>query len=264
MLYADGLQVAKKVKYAKFHAARILKALKEGGDINLPPATPEVEEPTTSPSQPPPPTLEEVPDDFYAVERRMAGTSEADRSLHPSRPSSPGRRAPSPPPPPNAPIDLRTPSPTQEVSPLLQSSSPPKDASYFPEVPSIHEPGQSNLLPPTISPANVGLPEMHTFSESHYPTPPKTYQRPPPQPQNPYFQQHSASPAGSAFHQTPLPQANTHVPPPQRHPIRKQVTPEDIAKAQKFAKWAISALDYDDVENAIEQFRKGLEMLGAS
>jgi vacuolar protein sorting-associated protein VTA1 len=41
------------------------------------------------------------------------------------------------------------------------------------------------------------------------------------------------------------------------------VSEEDIAKAQKSAKWAISALDYDDVETAVKQLRQALAFLGA-
>ena len=38
----------------------------------------------------------------------------------------------------------------------------------------------------------------------------------------------------------------------------------DIAKAQKLAKWAISALDYEDVDNAVLQLRNALAALGAN
>lgn len=52
-----------------------------------------------------------------------------------------------------------------------------------------------------------------------------------------------------------------HAPPPVQRVV-KEVTPEDMAKAQKHARWAVSALDYEDVETAIKQFRLGLQMLG--
>jgi len=41
-------------------------------------------------------------------------------------------------------------------------------------------------------------------------------------------------------------------------------TAEIIAKAQKHAKWAISALNYDDVETAVKELRGALKLLGAS
>lgn len=52
-----------------------------------------------------------------------------------------------------------------------------------------------------------------------------------------------------------------YVPPPVQR-VAKEVTPEDMTKAQKHARWAVSALDYEDVETAIKQFRLGLQMLG--
>lgn len=52
-----------------------------------------------------------------------------------------------------------------------------------------------------------------------------------------------------------------HVPPPVQR-VAKEVTSEDMAKAQKHARWAVSALDYEDVETAIKQFRLGLQILG--
>lgn len=40
-----------------------------------------------------------------------------------------------------------------------------------------------------------------------------------------------------------------------------KVTAEQIAKAQKYCKWAGSALNYDDVKSAIENMEKGLYLL---
>jgi vacuolar protein sorting-associated protein VTA1 len=55
---------------------------------------------------------------------------------------------------------------------------------------------------------------------------------------------------------------NTHILQP---PVaRKELKQEDIVQAQKYAKWAISALDYEDVDNAILQFRSALASLGAT
>lgn len=52
-----------------------------------------------------------------------------------------------------------------------------------------------------------------------------------------------------------------HAPPPVQRVV-KEVTAEDMAKAQKHARWAVSALDYEDVDTAVAQFRLGLQMLG--
>lgn len=40
-----------------------------------------------------------------------------------------------------------------------------------------------------------------------------------------------------------------------------QLTPDQIAKAQKYCKWASSALNYDDVKTAINNLRNALELL---
>lgn len=40
-----------------------------------------------------------------------------------------------------------------------------------------------------------------------------------------------------------------------------QLSPDQIAKAQKYCKWASSALNYDDVKTAIGNLRNALELL---
>lgn len=40
-----------------------------------------------------------------------------------------------------------------------------------------------------------------------------------------------------------------------------QLTPDQIAKAQKYCKWASSALNYDDIKTAIGNLRYALELL---
>lgn len=78
-------------------------------------------------------------------------------------------------------------------------------------------------------------------------------------------------------YQPPQPPQPHHQPPPQRHippapvpvaaPIRKdQLIVDDmaIAKAQKHARWAISALNFEDAETAVRELRDALKTLGAS
>lgn len=40
-----------------------------------------------------------------------------------------------------------------------------------------------------------------------------------------------------------------------------QLSPDQIAKAQKYCKWASSALNYDDVKTAINNLKNALELL---
>lgn len=39
------------------------------------------------------------------------------------------------------------------------------------------------------------------------------------------------------------------------------LTPEQLVKAQKYCKWAGSALTYEDIKSAIENLQKGLHLL---
>ena len=42
-----------------------------------------------------------------------------------------------------------------------------------------------------------------------------------------------------------------------------ELTPQVIARAQKHCRFAISALDYEDAEQAIKELRQALRMLGS-
>ena len=96
-------EIVKKVKFAKYHALRIAKAVKAGEDPNLsnPQPEPEAEEvlPELDPNDKDVQAIEglqrqrsvvEVPDEAERTQRGLAKTSSLDQSLHPSRePSRP-------------------------------------------------------------------------------------------------------------------------------------------------------------------------------
>ncbi|MCJ1425774.1 hypothetical protein MMC29_003674 [Sticta canariensis] len=86
--------------------------------------------------------------------------------------------------------------------------------------------------------------------------PPHPVQPPPPPPQEPSMQRKFLP------HQPPsLPPAN----PPQMHSQETYLSDEDaILKAQKHARWAISALNFEDVKTAVKELRDALESLGAT
>ncbi|KAI5844244.1 Vta1 like-domain-containing protein [Tricharina praecox] len=259
----DG-EIAKKIKYAKFHAARILKAMREGNDLNPPQQAPPP--PALDDSTRPHPTVEEVPDETFAPQPgtvstpdimmsgpapvELPATAAAQEGYFPQVPM--GHESPvvekstfsdmdfSPPSPPSlAPRSAPPPTP-----PVPQSPPPP------PPPPQVYQP-----LPPP-PPIFHPPPLAQVF---HQPPPPPV-QPPPPQPQyqqtynppTPYNQ-----PTPSPYHQQQQP---SPPPPPQ---ARQQVSEADIAKAQKLAKWAISALDYEDIDNAVLQLRNALAALGA-
>ncbi|KAH0608919.1 uncharacterized protein H6S33_001147 [Morchella sextelata] len=264
----------KKIIYGKYQSSRILKAIQAGQDPNPPkPAIPEPAPSEPAPivhtepppdiygnqhtepppdiygnaNRPPAPSIEEVPDESVDLEPRLARTS-----LHST-----------PPPAPQTPV---LPSPPR---------SPEKPHEYLPEVPTVHEPSAPSLFPTTMGPANTSFPDISPYNPPQPPQAPYSqtpYSQPPPRapytqplPQTPYAQPPYAP---SPYSQSPPPlnhyhQAPTPAPaaPPKR--VKKEVTPEEMTKAQKHARWAISALDYEDVETAIAQFRLGLQLLGA-
>lgn len=106
-------EITAKIKYAKYHALRIAKALKAGEDPNLSNPTPEPEPEDALPpldpndaevqalggggNRPQQPSVVEVPDDTDRQQRSLARTSSLDESLHPSRDTSvPPRQAQQP------------------------------------------------------------------------------------------------------------------------------------------------------------------------
>ncbi|KAF8544298.1 Vta1 like-domain-containing protein [Trichophaea hybrida] len=245
-------EVARKIKYVKFHAARILKALKEGSDLNPPAPEPETRAPQLPP---PPPTLEEVPDESFDLAPRISEPpphNEAPRSFEipDVLMTSPSPVIQVPSSPPFASLPLRSFPPTQEpVSP----DEAPSHASYFPPVQKVHEPSPG-LSPITLVPTNTTFPDMGYDHIYRDPSPPMS--------------SITAAPQYQPTHFTPQPvhyqqQVHAHIPPPPAV-RRKELKEEDFVQAQKYAKWAISALDYEDVDNAILQFRSALATLGAA
>jgi vacuolar protein sorting-associated protein VTA1 len=95
--------ITSKVKFAKYHAVRIARAIKAGEDPNLsnPAPEPTLEEqlPPLDPndadvqmleagSKPRQPSVVEVPDEADKIQQNLARTSSLDQSLHPSRDTS--------------------------------------------------------------------------------------------------------------------------------------------------------------------------------
>lgn len=224
--------------------------------------------------------MEDAPDEYYSVGPKLAENPMDDGSLRPIQPSTtvdvPSLVPPTDP--------LETVLSHPPVSPLdLHPSSPPNKEGYFPSVP-LTQGSISTGLPATkTSPSSIApLPTNHDYHPLSPPcaqgTPPivpqpTLYQ--PLQPQIPSpvtFQHHSSAPisgrsSSQISFQTPQVYRDAGTSQAYNAPsnqLRKPISPEDIAKAQKFAKWAISALDYDDIDNAIEQFRSGLAALGVS
>jgi len=179
-----------KIKYAKWNAVRIMKALKEGKDPNesnpKTEPTPEENPPALDPNDPEVRELEgapksrhasvvEVPDEQDLVDRQMARQSSVDQSLHPSAQVS-ARGSPAPPAFEPYPRDGFPYTAVQDdnVSPLEPSPppSPPnqRDGSvgggYFPEIPTFtsetQEPSHPTAPPDDF--IDLGLPEQPSFA----------------------------------------------------------------------------------------------------
>ncbi|KKZ60169.1 hypothetical protein EMCG_05091 [[Emmonsia] crescens] len=302
-------ETATKVKFAKYHALRIAKALKAGEDPNL--SNPSMEEedklddgPALDPNDPevqalngppshlaPPevklrqPSVEDVPDEFDNEERMLAQQSYLNESLHPSRASSvpPPRQTesgnitaasstglPSPPTYSAGMMDL-SPDARQRPSHLSQA--------FIPDLPA----APSDFPSPASSSQDLSSPGPGQFSERR--TSLSTFQSfpaPTTQPMEPTTTDlqgpaGTRTPPSSAFEGWTRPTPPTAAPPTSIQPAKpahsissypnpppnQGVDEDSIAKAQKHARWAVSALNFDDVPTAIKELRNALNKLGA-
>ncbi|KAI1191829.1 Vta1 like-domain-containing protein [Nemania serpens] len=300
-------ETLEKIKYAKWNAARILKAIKEGKDPNesnpkqeepraeegvspLDPNDPEVQ--LINSAQPRPATVEEVPDDEGMPHPPASGYS-----LNPnpaalvSAPTSPlPPTAPLPEPvSPIAPPDV----PAQEPGSYFADANPPIDQSPLdlPSTTSMPPPGAVSHgafgPPPGIpSPSShhPSIPPSGQYASPGAPSSPQDFYHAPPQHQTaparsfiPPQQHYVPSPAPSAPHnhhnpysQPAVPKAVPALQPPPQHygsssgPTGPyQYDDMAVAQAQKHAKWAISALNFEDVPTAVRELQAALATLGA-
>ncbi|KAJ5758248.1 uncharacterized protein N7511_006942 [Penicillium nucicola] len=259
-------EIAGRIKFAKFHALRIVKAFKAGEDPNeTNPAPKEDEQVVEDPdvqafdesvaeqaSKPSQPSIEEIPDESDRLGRDLARKSTLDESLHPSRTSS-------------------TPRPTFTSQPEIPSV--PRNAPGSPALPTDTDYSGPGLeLPDT--PATIGgsssgpgptLPDTPTSFQSF--PPPSNH--PSVDPASFYDSATNASanlPPPAAPPAAPAPAAYIpsapapYVPPQPSHGIDDA----SVQMAQKHARWAVSALTFDDVDTAIKELQNSLKLLGAA
>lgn len=149
---------------------------------------------------------------------------------------------------PSAPTTFAQPQPMAPRTPLDSFQAPPT-------------PGQPPIasIPPNLPQAPPQQPRMRDQSTL------------PQQPQQPSPNLFSPPPISapniiqpSAVPPPPAPSQAVHVPPPQALPNANVVVDEEaMMKAQKHARWAISALNFEDVPTAIKEFQLALQTLGA-
>lgn len=305
----DG-EIQQKIKYAKWNAARITRAIKEGRDPNetnpkkedLPPQQPSLDPtdpdvqalgspPAGGQAQDQPPraaTVEDAPDPD--LKRDSAGVSLPHTPVLPDPPASvpddgelklpsapgygdEGGSAASPgyfDPPPTLPSPISPPTnhPTNYTpvggppsAPQTWTPTPPPAASSFapPSIPSAPSAPSAPSGPPTFAPSpssTAAVAPPPTFSPPPVDPTPKTMPPPavvprPVVPAPASFGSSGAAPAAPAVLGQQAPAA---------------FTADDAAmsQAQKHAKWAISALNFEDVPTAVRELRRALETLGAS
>ena len=203
--------------------------------------------------------------------------------------------------PPSAAEDFYTQSDQPDVSPLAPSpeSRPSEGGSYFPQIPS--PPSQPSAPPPVNLPSapteykDAYPPPQHSapFSDPSHafspsgPLPPPSVpppllqqghplphtQPPPSQPPPPRASNYGPPSRGPPPAQFPISSPANAYPPPQAHPMPSQHTSqvhapaiepdeEAVTAAQKHARWAISALNFEDIPTAIRELREALKVLG--
>lgn len=191
-----------RIKYAKYHARRILLALKNGQDPNEtnPKAEPAVVADTDD---------AEIQDEFRRLEQNAAAQPTVEDADDADAPASVAAAAVSP---------L---APTPDI-PVVPASDP----GYFPS-------------PATPAPA-VTQPEIKPVPVVTYPSGAPTSQAP----------SITTSVASSS---TPAAQAPT---------TGFNIDDDAVIAAQKHAKWAISALNFEDVPTAVRELRAALVRLG--
>lgn len=300
-------EVAAKVKFAKYHAVRIVKAIKNGEDPNATNPAPREEkmepeldlndpeakafEASMGPeaARPRQPSVEEIPDEADRVERQMARQSVLDESLHPSRASSvPPQASTSRPNLPSAASHEPRPVTHPDVATTEQDSS-----LELPSAPQTLGSSSSLTLPDTPGSTHLGAPRPHMPPDSLQSFPPPTSVTPSSPPgssldASDFYKPPSSMttsdrpPADSTLRgasaarphaDAPLPPALGRSPAPAPAPApastaqppstnASTVDDQAITLAQKHARWAVSALTFDDVNTAIKELKNSLRYLG--
>lgn len=237
-------ELAAKSKYSKYHAVRIAKAIKAGEDPNA--SNPVSQDP--APKSP----LSGLEDASSSTGIYRPPTVEsAPESKQPSRPSSVVQASPFPPPT----------APYEHVASPGQASVASRSASvgggYFPDVPTFTS-DTAQPTAPTADATDLTLPDapgMDSAADFYNPPPQAPAPAPAPAPM--------PAPVARAAPPPTIPQA-APLPPVQALPPGSYRTDDDsMTLASKHAKWAISALNFEDVNTAVKELRLALQSLGA-
>ena len=274
-------QHEEKVRYSKWRAADINRALREGRQPAPAPGSGGGEpaesatttaEPSSAPALPasPPAALAEAPDARVGHEQEEAYST----PVLPAVPAAFGEG------------DPETPSPFE----MPRSSAPaPIDASDHPQAQHLILTGSPELPPPPTLPQRPPAVDMEqgrgrSPSISAVPLTPSPTTRPqrsispthfiirdspppPPPPPPPSFDIADTYPSAPPLPPLPPSAPYVQIPVPSAPPLIEtsppvELTPGQIAKTQKHCRFAISALDYEDAEQARKELRAALAILG--
>lgn len=266
-------EIIDKIKYAKYHAVRIAKALKAGEDPNDSNPAIEEDEPIAPPLDANDPEVQAItglggnsgaptpgpagsigapPELPQFTDEPPASSAEAPISL-PPYPSEKSSKATQAMPHHDPTEDYYQKASQPDVSPLPASEG----GGYFPEVPRDSDvPSPALPGPPTNLPGSAASPVLPQAPQAPYPhASPKnaTY----PGPQSPPFVAPSFQPPPVQNFAPPI------VPVQAPQPIiNTEVDDAAMVKAQKHARFAISALNFEDVDTAVRELRAALVELG--
>ncbi|KAI8064169.1 Vta1 like-domain-containing protein [Gongronella butleri] len=242
-------EVESKIKYAKWKAADIMKALREGRTpVPGPPGGIDAAEEDVAMGEPGVGRAQEEAQGPPGGGQDDASFLQPPASVSP--PSFPAPQSisdfPSPPSNFTAPISPNDPSQIFDNPASADDSAPHPPAAPTTTTTTTTTPPSTITTPPPPMPATA-------------PVPPPA---PAPAPAATPSPSHSFGIPSSAAAPAPAPaQPQTHVPTPALPPVAS-VGPMEIAAAQKNAKWAISALNYDDIATARTQLITALNQLG--
>lgn len=246
-----------KITYAKWKASSIAKAFREGRTPTPGPANAPIVEPS-SPSLPSAPTDSEMQhynDSSEDVSRQLLGS--------PKQPSTEQHIQND---------NIADPFKEQDEDDMLDSrfalppapnddpGSPPRTLPSVPDIPTSPSLSSRNGQHPSAPP---DLPDFSSFSNEDNPS---SSLPAPSLPSQPPSSRQPAAPAVPRASAPVLPQPsqpyNRQAVQEEWHPEPSTVDPVTIEKAQKHAKWAISALNYEDLETARLELKKALSLLG--
>lgn len=244
--------IHQRVKFAKHHAVRILKAIKAGEDPNA--SNPVMEEDTEMADAALDPNDPEVQaiNGTKSVYEQPSVVDEVNEYVHPAPESSEA--------------------PTHTANhPTVPSHPPDADPGYFPQV---------SPSSPTMSPAPISPLDQPSAPAASTKPPPRNLSPPPAvlDPTRDFYQTPTQPPVAAASQpKAPLaapfqtPQVAASIPPTPATPAAPahqhgpfRTDDAAVTAAQKHAKWAISALNFEDVPTAVKELREALRSLNAA